>query len=282
MTATKAEKSKGVFHGKSFVVTGSEGFIGKRLNGRLLDLGAFTICVDIDNMTMSEGECEALVSSVDAVFHVGANSNTMEADTNLLFQQNFLATRMWAFACRQTATPLIFSSSAACYGEDGSSPSNPYGWSKYVSEELVLAMAGTSLRYFNVYGPGEGHKGNMASFAHQAFHLNKREGLVELFPGKPMRDFVHVDDVLGANLAAFENFELCKGRAFDVGTGLPTTFEQVLDYMGIPFGYQTPDSVPCGYQYFTKANETRSVPGWNPSIFPEKGFPSYKKWLSEL
>ena len=128
---------------------------------------------------------------------------------------------------------LFRSSSAACYGIDDMVPSNLYGWSKYCAERVVSALGGISLRYFNVYGPGEEHKGRMASVFYQAYLQNLNGHIFNLFPGFPKRDFIFVDDVTTANLIAIRSFASCSGLVFDVGTATPRTFEDGLKIMQI-------------------------------------------------
>ena len=110
--------------------------------------------------------------------------------------------------------PVIYSSSAANDGDNGL-PSNFYGWSKYVTEQYGLSQVDKfyALRYFNVYGPGEEHKGKMSSVAYQAW----KKGSFKLFDGKPQRDFVYIDDVVNATLLPI--FEKCRSGIYHVGTG---------------------------------------------------------------
>ena len=95
---------------------------------------------------------------------------------------------------------IIYSSSAANEGSGNGIPNNIYGWSKLLAENYGIAKGGDfiALRYFNVYGPGEEHKGKMASMAYQAY----KKGEVYLFPGGPTRDFIYIEDVVKANITA--------------------------------------------------------------------------------
>ena len=113
----------------------------------------------------------------DAVFHVGACSDTMEQDVNYMMIRNYETTKIIADYCLKNNVRLIYSSSAANYGTNNLNPSNLYGWSKYVSEQYVLKSNGIALRYFNVYGPGEENKGKMSSLSYQSFlkHKNNEE-----------------------------------------------------------------------------------------------------------
>ena len=122
---------------------------------------------------------------------------------------------------------MIYSSSAANYGERGENPSNLYGWSKYTAEDYVISNGGIALRYFNVYGPGEENKGSMASVALQMTRNYKEGKEIKLFPKKPKRDFVYIKDIISANLYAFENFNSLSGKYYEVGSGESRTFEDV-------------------------------------------------------
>jgi ADP-L-glycero-D-manno-heptose 6-epimerase len=193
--------------------------------------------------------------------------------------QNFLTTDIvseWAWA---NGAKLIYSSSAASYGTNGDHPSNLYGWSKYTAERAVLARGGIGLRYFNVYGPGEQNKARMASFAFQACMKFAEGEDVRLFPGEPKRDFVHVSDVVTANLFAAERYDEFSGQRFDVGTGVASSFESVLTTLGIPWGYYEETDIPKGYQSFTRAKPENFMPGWGPRVFIEDGMSRYRSQL---
>ena len=175
---------------------------------------------------------------------------------------------------------MIYSSSAAAYGTEGKYPSNLYGWSKYVAEDYVCKSGGVALRYFNVYGPGEEKKGKMASFLFQACSSIKSGGEVSLFPGKPTRDFVYIDDVASANLYAFENYSRLVGHFYDVGTGESRSFEDVLTLASIGYSYLDEDKIPQGYQFFTRSRTEKWMQGWNPAYPLERGVSEYLNYLN--
>ena len=160
------------------LVTGSSGFIGRQivrsLDGLGLDVG------EIGEEYFRESDWKvALVNELDCinpktVFHAGACSDTLEQDVQFMMTRNYESTKVIADWCVLKNRELIYSSSAANYGEDGKYPSNLYGWSKYTAEDYVVKSGGVALRYFNVYGPGEELKGNMASFLHQSYLKHKR------------------------------------------------------------------------------------------------------------
>ena len=118
----------------------------------------------------------------DAVFHVGACSDTLETNVDYMMTRNYESTKIIMDWCVKNNKPMIYSSSAANYGTNNLYPSNLYGWSKYVGEGYVISNGGIALRYFNVYGPGEEDKGKMASVAYQMFIKNTKGEKITLFP----------------------------------------------------------------------------------------------------
>lgn len=261
------------------LVTGSSGFIGRRLVDTLTEKGHDLFAWDKEIVTGSDWpsrlELDLNRSNPEAIFHVGACSNTLEQNVQSIMIQNFECTKVLADWARSRNASFIYSSSAANYGTNGSFPSNLYGWSKYAGEQYVVLSQGIALRYFNVYGPGEDHKNVMSSFFLQAHKTFLSNNTPKLFPGKPQRDFVYVEDVLSANFFALESYEALKGRCFDVGTCTPRTFEDGLEIMGIPFGYHDESSIPDGYQFHTSASPLRLMPGWKPVFTLESGLKSY-------
>lgn len=261
------------------LVTGGTGFIGKRLTEMLLTEGENVISIDLETFGSDFPKLEDVsLGDVDYVFHVGANANTLETDVNLMMRLNYEFTRNLSDLCRSLGIPLIYSSSAACYGTDGLRPANLYAWSKLMGEDIVRRNGGVSLRYFNVFGPGECHKGPMSSFMHQAWEANRDQKTVKLFPGNPRRDFIYVDDVCRANLIAAKNFKSLASGVFDVGTGIANSFESGLEKLGISWTYTSPTAIPGGYQFYTQASEKKFLPGWSPMAFSE-ALPVYKEYL---
>lgn len=267
----------------NFVVTGYKGFIGSNLVSSLLAFEHNVTGIDWGDIS-SKGLASRTPNNldmIDAVFHVGANSNTLEKDPSVLLEQNVKSTFLLAQECQRLGVPFIYSSSAAIYGSQGHQPSNLYGWSKLLGEQLTSLVPGVSLRYFNVYGPGEGRKGAMSSFAYQAWGENAVGQKVQLFPGNPRRDFIHVDDIVSANLHALENYEHLRGHWYDIGTGMPSSFEQVLSTLEIPFEYANQSKIPPGYQFFTQAQEKNMPSGWRAKISLNEGLVQYKMFLEK-
>jgi ADP-L-glycero-D-manno-heptose 6-epimerase len=245
----------------AIVVTGAAGFIGSRLveglnrNGRT-DVVAVDSLEDADkfrNLVKCEiadyldaAELFPALDDLDveAVFHQGANSNTMATDGRQMMDNNYRYSVRLLEWCQDAEVPLIYASSAAVYGvgpqfkeERGfEKPLNVYGYSKFLFDQYVrrqdLGAQVVGLRYFNVYGPNEAHKGRMASVAFHAFNQFRAEGRVKLFVGSAgypdggqRRDFIHVDDVVAVNLWMLENPDV--SGIFNCGTGRAQTFNDV-------------------------------------------------------
>jgi ADP-L-glycero-D-manno-heptose 6-epimerase len=230
------------------------------------------------------------VGELDAIFHQGACAVTTEWDGRYMMETNYRYSVELYEYCVREGVPLIYASSAAVYGAStvfkendaaAEQPLNVYGYSKllfdsYVRRRLADRRRGRSkrrasvvgLRYFNVYGPGEAHKGPMASVA---FHLHGQvaaTGEARLFegsggygPGEQRRDFVYVGDVVDVNLWFYERKKVISG-IFNVGTGASATFNDVANAIiawhgkgairYIPF----PDELKSRYQSFTQADIT--------------------------
>jgi nucleoside-diphosphate-sugar epimerase len=235
------------------LITGTNGFIGGNLK------------MHFDNPLEINEDALATVEWLDkhkpdVVFHVGACSNTLEKDVNYMMTVNFESTKLLTDWCKLNRKPIVYSSSAASYGTNGSHPSNLYGWSKYVAEQYVISNGGVALRYFNVYGPGEEHKGAMSSMAYQMM----KAGSAKLFPGEPKRDFVYVEDVISANLYALAHYDILSGKKYDVGLGAAHSFEYIAEALGIEYTYHDASVIPEGYQFYTCSSPRHWMPGWAP------------------
>jgi len=248
------------------LVTGHSGFIGSHLYRALLADGHYVLGWDD---VRNPSSITMAVSQADVIFHLGARVNTLEQDVNRIMFENYHITKILVDEAEENGAKVVFASSAATYGVSGT-PANAYGWSKYCAEQYGLKACSrfVSLRYFNVYGPGEGHKGAMASVATQSM----QKGSFTLFPGKPSRDFVYVFDVVNANIWAMENIE---HGVYEVGSGESRTFEDVLSILGIPFDYHDASSIPHGYQMRTQSDCEQWMPGWSPRYTLESGLTEY-------
>jgi ADP-L-glycero-D-manno-heptose 6-epimerase len=248
-----------------YVVTGAAGFIGSRLVAALNARGIREI-VAVDNLTHADkfsnlagceiadyvdkakflSRLEDFSGAVEAVLHQGACSDTLETDGRFMMENNYDYSRALLDWCQDEEVPLIYASSASVYGagpnyreERGCErPLNIYGYSKFLFDQLVrqrlevqtAQIAG--LRYFNVYGPHEAHKGRMASVALHAYEQLHREGRVKLFQGadgyrdgEQRRDFVYVDDAVAVNLWLLEHRDV--SGVFNCGSGRAQTFNRL-------------------------------------------------------
>ena len=270
---------------KKVIVTGSRGFIGKSLSYQLNRDGYLVHSFD-DSYFLSENWSEELLKTLnslnyDAIFHVGACSDTLETNVEYMMTRNYESTKIMMDWCIENNKPMIYSSSAANYGTNGKYPANLYGWSKYVAEGYVISNGGIGLRYFNVYGPGEEDKGKMASVAYQMFVKHNKGEDILLFPKKPRRDFVYVKDVVSANIHALNNYEELGGKYYEVGSGTAHTFEDVLDNMGYEYSYTPEKLIPNGYQFYTCSDKTKWMNGWESAWSLENGINDYKQYLKQ-
>ncbi|MSQ63749.1 MAG: ADP-glyceromanno-heptose 6-epimerase, partial [Betaproteobacteria bacterium] len=249
------------------VVTGAAGFIGSRLVSALnrAGIGGILAVDDLENGAkaknlagveiedyldkrefLSQLETGRLDGGIEAILHQGACSDTMETDGRYMMENNYAYSRALFDWCQDEGVPFIYASSAAVYGpgkefgetRENEDPLNVYAYSKFLFDQYVRKRIGerstqvAGLRYFNVYGPNEAHKGRMASVAFHAFNQFRAEGRVKLFvgsdgygDGEQQRDFVHVDDVVSVNLWLLENRKI--SGIFNCGTGRAQTFNEV-------------------------------------------------------
>ncbi|MCC6573826.1 MAG: ADP-glyceromanno-heptose 6-epimerase [Planctomycetes bacterium] len=302
------------------LVTGGAGFIGSRLVRRIeneWDNAEVTVVDDFrsGNFKNLEGFKGELItgdlaelklrsflasSDVDAIFHLASITDTREQDQRKMCWDNIESFRRILEFSRRRKIPIVFASSAATYGidakvnteTDACKPANVYGFSKVQLENLAAAylsdpdLAGwkiAGVRYFNVYGPGEQHKGAMASMIYQLYLQMKDGKRPRVFEhGEQKRDFVHVDDVVDCTLRAMDSG---KAAVFNAGSGEARSFNDVIallnkalktkleaEYISNPFAF---------FQPFTQADLTRSRRelGYEPQYTLEKGIADYVRWL---
>lgn len=243
---------------------------------------------------------------IEAVFHQGACSTTTEWNGKFMIEVNYAYSKRLLHACLALRVPFLYASSAAVYGggaefreePECERPLNVYAYSKKLFDDYVRRtvfdtdhspVAG--LRYFNVYGPREAHKGTMASVAFHLFNQVEQGQNPKLFgaydgfgPGEQSRDFIHVGDVANVNLWLWKRGS---SGIFNCGTGLAQPFraiaETVIGTLGkgeIEF-IDFPDHLKGSYQSFTQADMSRlRAAGYNGQFRTvETGVRDYVEWL---
>lgn len=270
----------------NILVTGDQGFIGLNLKKALLlneDYTVYGLDKELFYSPNWKQDLELYLDRVcfDVIFHVGACADTLNQDVEYMMTRNYEATVIISNWAKIDNIPVIYSSSAANYG-NSEGERNLYAWSKYAGEQHIITNGQIALRYFNVYGPGEDHKDKMASVAQQMFIKHRNNESVRLFPCYPMRDFVYIEDVINANLHALKNYNQLAGKWYDVGSGEANTFESVLKYLDIPYTYTDISEIPNNYQMHTQANKYNMMPDWEPKYTLEQGLKLYKEYLCKI
>ena len=313
------------------ILTGGAGFIGANLLRQLNRLG-FTDILIVDNVAKSRKWANLVGCSFanyihkdflwqwlgenpetrfEMVIHLGACTDTMEADFDYLIKNNTsYSQRLWDFCCRKEI-PFIYASSAATYGDgaEGFSdahetipryrPINGYGYSKHLFDLVALEQMDApprwyGLKFFNVYGPYENHKNRMASVAYHSLPQALKKGCIRLFKsyrdgypdGGQKRDFVYVDDVVRMIVFLINN--PAPSGIYNSGSGEARTFN---DLASAIFGalkkdlkieyFDMPETIKSSYQYFTQAEmaKVRSA-GYNFKSTPlESGVQQYVEWM---
>lgn len=253
------------------LLTGAQGFIGKNLQDELKD---HEVRVIHQSFWENTNNIPELVKWCDVVAHIGAVADTMDYDVNYMMKNNWLYSKELFDMAQENGKKVVFASSAAIYGNDADYL-NPYAWSKHIAESYGLEKVDNfiSLRYFNVYGPGEGHKGKMASVAHQAMTSNKA---FPLFKGRPTRDFIYIKDVISATKTAI--LDIHASGIYDVGTTESRTFEDVLTALNNEF-YHIDAELPAHYQMYTCAKKENWLKNWEPKYMLEAGLKEYQEWF---
>ncbi len=312
------------------IVTGGAGFIGSNIVKTLNQQGRTDIII-VDNLTDGTKfrnivDCDiadywdkddflsklksntGLSSNIEVIFHEGACSATTEWDGKYMMQNNYEFSKTLLHYCLDHSIAFIYASSAATYGDtkqftesrEYEGPLNVYGYSKWQFDQYIRnlnldnASQVVGLRYFNVYGPREQHKGSMASVA---FHLHIQllkgenpklfEGCDGYDNGGQLRDFIYIADIVAVNLWLFEHSEV--SGIFNVGTGKAQSFKDVanavieyhkkgeIEY--IPF----PEHLKGSYQSYTQADmgKLRTAGYDAPFKTVQEGVALYLQWLAE-
>ena len=285
------------------IVTGGAGFIGSAIMWRLNELGRddiivvdrldetdkwknlpplrFADYIDADDFLDDLGDFR----DAECIFHLGACSSTTERDADYMIRNNFEYTKNLAEFALANGIRFVYASSAATYGdgsagmEDGFEnlhrlrPLNVYGYSKHLFDQYAarnrMFERIVGLKYFNVFGPNEDHKGDMRSLVNKAFEQINQTGTLKLFrshnpeyaDGEFGRDFVYVKDAVAMTLHFMENGT---GGLFNVGSGRMNTWnalaKAIFDALDLPLNVEfvdMPEHLRDRYQYRTEANLTR-------------------------
>jgi ADP-L-glycero-D-manno-heptose 6-epimerase len=285
------------------IITGAEGFIGSCLVASLNQAGYndlvlvddFGMPVREDNLTsktytakVNRKELATWIDEnhrlVQFIFHIGARTDTTETDIAILNELNLDYTKMLWQKCVAYGLPLVYASSAATYGGgehgydddetklDLLQPLNLYGHSKNDFDKWAIAQDKkpyfwAGLKFFNVYGPNEYHKGRMASVVLHAYNQIQQTGEVKLFKshnpnysdGGQLRDFVYVKDV--TDVCMFLMNQRKNSGIFNLGSGKARTFKNLVEAIFVALDkttnisyIDTPIDIRDKYQYFTEAN----------------------------
>lgn len=293
-----------------FIVTGGAGFIGSTLVWKLNEQGLRDVVI-ADRMGTGPKwknlakrrfttilhkndlfpwlESEGARPDVEAVFHLGASSSTTETDVDYLVQNNLnYSIKLWQF-CVDHEVPFIYASSAATYGDGelgfvddpAKMPKlramNPYGFSKQKFDDWVMAQTSTppfwaGLKFFNVYGPQEYHKGSQSSVVPQFVPQVQKSGKIRLFKsyrdgyadGEQKRDFVYVKDCVDVMWHLFESQRSARPGIYNIGSGQARSWNDlarsVFKAMNVSPAkiefIDMPENLRSQYQYFTEASLT--------------------------
>jgi ADP-L-glycero-D-manno-heptose 6-epimerase len=324
-----------------YIVTGAAGFIGSNLVKALNERGETNV-IAVDNLKKADKfknliDCEIadfldkedflqriaggnFGSQIRAVLHQGACSDTMETDGRYMMENNYRYSLALLDYCQAGKVPYLYASSASVYGggkvfcesREYEAPLNVYAYSKFLFDQIVRRRWNerraqiVGLRYFNVYGPREAHKGRMASVAWHFFNQFRADGRVKLFEGcdgygngEQVRDFVSVEDVVKVNMYFLEHPD--KSGIFNLGTGQAQSFNDVavatinalrgpgkptsslgdLQQQGLVQYIPFPDQLRGKYQSFTQADigALREAGYSEPFLSVEQGVTRYVESL---
>ena len=251
-------------------------------------------------------------AKIDYVYHFGACSDTTEKNFDYLYENNVNFSKKIFNYCYEKNASLVYASSAATYGSgdfgyrDNHSttlklkPINQYGFSKHLFDLWAIKQNKTplnwyGLKFFNVYGPKESHKGKMSSVAYHGYNQIIEKGNLKLFKshredyldGQQKRDFVYVKDVVKASILISKNNEI-KNGLLNIGTGKERSFADLGKALFNSLGFKInikyvpmPSNLRSKYQYYTKANNSNLIKSGLGNIFRslEDGIKDYVTFL---
>ncbi|MDR1684023.1 MAG: ADP-glyceromanno-heptose 6-epimerase [Elusimicrobiota bacterium] len=301
---------------KKYLVTGGAGFIGSNLVFELVKQGAEVSVMDdfssgsFKTLLGFEGDivaCDVFDAmpkdaNYDAIFHQAAITDTDVHDQKLMMQKNVEAfRRVLDYAVKNGVRKVIYASSAATYGNGACpmkvsqppKPENVYGFSKAVMDNVGRHYAAKNkeliiigLRYFNVYGPGEYHKGKTSSMIYQLYKQMKQGFRPKVFKmGEQERDFVYIKDVVKANMCALNNAK--ESCVVNVGTGIARNFNDIIKALNNELGKNlSADYIDNPYSFYQMQTQadiayTSEKIGYTPDYTLEKGIADYVKILEE-
>jgi ADP-L-glycero-D-manno-heptose 6-epimerase len=294
------------------IVTGAAGFIGSVLVHYLNSLGVEDLLL-VDRLGTDErwrnlrgARFSQMIypeelfdhsvwqtpQKIKAVYHMGACSDTTETDMDYLYENNTLYTQLLFGYCTKAKVPFCYASSAATYGagEEGYvdahdktknlKPLNKYGWSKQLADEWVLSRPKSpplwfGVKFFNVFGPHEAHKGKMSSVVYHGHQQIQSQGRIKLFKsykndfkdGEQLRDFVYVKDIVRAMVEMMSiDYKKCRkvSGLYNLGTSQARTFIDLAKATFAGHGkkaeielIEMPESLRSQYQYYTQADMTK-------------------------
>lgn len=285
------------------LVTGGTGFIGSNIARHLMEEGHEVVITGKDGEQHLQADVKDDLYDIDwdklgkfdIIFHEAAINDTTEMDRELMFKENLHASmKLFEFAARTGCKRIVYASSTAAYGDAPApykedmkmNPLNPYGESKMELDKAAMDFAKkhpdmviVGLRYCNVYGPGEDHKGKRASMIYQLAQQMKK-GNPKLFKhGEQKRDHIYVKDLVRANMLAAEAKESC---IVNCGFGKATTFNRIFeilnDLMGMDRKVEYIDNpYKDMYQDYTECDMSlaKEKIGFVPKYPPEEGIKDY-------
>jgi ADP-L-glycero-D-manno-heptose 6-epimerase len=248
------------------LVTGDTGFIGRHLIDKLKTEH------EVHGYDYNENH-KPCIDGYDWVIHLGAISDTTERDVDKIMLQNYEFSK-WIFKeCNSKGVNFQYASSASVYGpyekfgeDDPKQPQSPYAWSKYLFDRWILQQKHNvcvqGMRYFNVYGPREEHKGTQASPVTKFTKQAKEDGVITLFENsdKYLRDFIFVGDVCDIHEQMMLHVK--KSGLYNIGTGSATSFQTVAEIIAKKYNADIkyipmPEELQGQYQEYTCADITK-------------------------